>query len=68
MPGLTGFALIPTQQTQAHPSGRYGRIEFEAGTEGGVGLFPVAAGGKDLAQDSQCIGVIWPLADYRLNL
>ena len=68
MAGFTGLALIPTQQTQAHPSDGRGRIDFEAGTECGIGLFPMAVGGIDLAQNPQCIGIGRLLADGGLDL
>ena len=68
MAGLTCLRLIPTQQTQAHPSDGLGRVNFETGTECGIGFFPMAAGGIDLAQDPQSIGIGWLLADGGLDL
>jgi hypothetical protein len=49
MAGLAGLALISTQQTQTHPSDGRGRVDFETATECAIGLFPMAAGGKNLA-------------------
>ena len=68
MAGFAGLALIPTQQTQAHPSDGLGRVDFETGTECGIGLFPMAAGGIDLSQDPQSIGIGRLLADGGLDL
>ena len=68
MAGFAGLALIPTQQTQAHPSDGRGRVDFETGTECGIGLFPMAAGSKDLTQDPQSVGIGWLLADGGLDL
>ena len=68
MAGFAGLALIPTQQTQAHPSDGLGWVDFETGTECGIGFFPMAAGGINLAQDPQCLGIGWLLADGGLDL
>ena len=48
MASLADLALISTQQTQAYPSDSRVRVDFEAVTKCGIGLFPMAAGGKDL--------------------
>ena len=68
MAGSAALALISTQQTQAYPSDGRVRVDFEAGTECGIGLFPMAAGGKDLAQDPKSIGIDGLLADGGLDL
>ena len=68
MAGLTCLTLIPTQQTKAHPSDGRGGVDFEAGTQCGIGLLPMAVGGIDLTQDPQCLGIDWLLADGGLDL